>query len=248
MTSLLRRLRYLLLQVRNPDDPMRQQEVRCFTQTLDCRESQMHVFDLLSGVPSLEHLSHFDVVVLGGSGDYSVAEGGPWLPAALETMQELYYTSKPTFASCWGFQAMAKAMGGEVVTDIRRAELGTVPVRLTDAGKRDPVFGGLGDQFLAAMGHQDIVEQLPPEAILLASSDTVENQAFRIADKPIYCTQFHPELDRAAFLERVDAYPQYVDKIAGMSLEQFARERCHETPVAARLLASFLEHCLGVAK
>ncbi len=248
MTALTRRLRYLLLQVRNPEDPMRQQEVQCFTRAIGCGEDQMHVFDLLSGVPSLAHLSHFDVVLLGGSGDYSVAAGGPWLPAALETMQELYYTDKPTFASCWGFQAMAKAMGGEVVTDNRRAELGSVVVRLTEAGKQDPIFGSLGEQFLAPMGHQDVVERLPAEAILLASSDAVENQAFRFAGKPIYCTQFHPELDRAAFLERVDAYPHYVDTIAGLSLKDFARERCHETPVAAEILKNFLQHCLGVAE
>ena len=143
---------------------------------------------------------------------------------------------------------MAKAMGGEVVTDTSRAELGSVFVRLTEAGQQDPIFGSLGDQFLAAMGHQDIVARLPADAILLASSDKVENQAFRFADKPIYCTQFHPELDRTAFLERVDAYPHYVDKIAGMSLEDFARERCRETPVAAGILEKFLLHCFGVAE
>lgn len=245
MTSLTRRLRFLLLQVRNPDDPMRQQEVHCFVRALGCAEDRMQVFDLLSGGPSLDHLGHFDVVLLGGSGDYSVAEGGPWLPAALDAMQELYHTNKPTFASCWGFQAMAKALGGDVVTDTSRAELGSVLVRLTEAGKRDPIFNGLGDQFLAPMGHQDVVERLPADAILLASSELVVNQAFRFAGKPIYCTQFHPELDRAAFLERIDAYPQYVERIAAMPLTDFALERCHETPVAARILSNFLEHCLG---
>ncbi|MEO8495676.1 MAG: type 1 glutamine amidotransferase, partial [Planctomycetota bacterium] len=157
MTALSRRLRFLLLQARNADDPMRQQEVRCFTRAIGCEEDQIQVFDLLSGVASLAHLSRFDVVLLGGSGDYSVAEGGPWLPAALETMQELHDTSKPTFASCWGFQAMAKALGGEVITDTRRAEIGSVLVRLTEAGKQDVVFGELDDQFLAPMGHQDVV-------------------------------------------------------------------------------------------
>ncbi|MEX0819809.1 MAG: type 1 glutamine amidotransferase, partial [Pirellulaceae bacterium] len=181
MTSLSRSLRYLLLQVRDADDPMRQQEVRCFARAFDCDEGRIHVFDLLSGVPSLAHLGDYDVVVLGGSGNYSVAQGGPWLPAALETMRELYSINKPTFASCWGFQAMAKAMGGEVVTDARRAEVGSVVVRLTEAGQQDPIFGPLGDHFLAPMGHQDIVERLPADAILLASSKTVENQAFRFA-------------------------------------------------------------------
>ncbi len=223
---------------------MRLQEVGCFARAFGCDGRQIQVFDLLSGVPSLTHLSNFDVVVLGGSGDYSVAEGGLWLPAALETMRELYSTSKPTFASCWGFQAMAKAMGGEVVTDISRAELGAVLVHLTEAGKADPLFGELDDHFLAPMGHQDIVVRLPADAILLASSDTVENQAFRFANKPIYCTQFHPELDRMAFLERVEAYSQYVERIAGLSLEEFARQRCHETPVAGTILKRFIENCV----
>lgn len=237
-------IRFLLLQVRNADDAMRQQEVQCFARAFSCDQSQVEVFDLLSGVPSLALLDKFDVAVLGGSGDYSVAEGGSWLPAALEAMRELYATSKPTFASCWGFQAMALAMGGEVVTDINRAELGSVVVRLSEAGKQDPVFGTLEDEFLAPMGHQDIVVQLPDDAILLASSDTVENQAFRFADKPIYCTQFHPELDRQSFIERVEAYPQYVEKIVGTSFEEFIDQRCRETPVAATILAKFLASCV----
>ena len=102
---------------------------------------------------------------------------------------------------------MAKALGGEVVTDKSRAELGSIAVRLTDAGRCDPLFSPLGDRFLAPMGHQDCVVRLPPQAILLASSESVTNQAFKVAEKPIYCTQFHPELGRQTLLERVHAYP-----------------------------------------
>ena len=154
--------KFLLLQVRNCDDPMREQEVDCFARALECRREQIRVYDLLSGVPTVEQLDQVDLVLLGGSGDYSVAEGGEWLPAALAAMRELYELSKPTFASCWGFQAMAKALGGEVITDKSRAELGTVEVRLTAAGRKDPLFAPLGDRFLAPMGHQDCVVRLPP--------------------------------------------------------------------------------------
>ena len=125
---------FLLLQVRNCDDPMRQQEVDCFARAFQCDPCQILVHDLLAGAPTLSQLDAVDMVVLGGSGDYSVAEGGDWLPPVLEAMRELFDLSKPTFASCWGFQALAKALGGEVVTDLRRAELGTVEVFLTDQG------------------------------------------------------------------------------------------------------------------
>ena len=231
--------KFLLLQVRNDDDPMRDQEIRCFARALECEPNQIKVFDLLSGVPTIAQLQEVDVVLLGGSGDYSVAEGGEWLPVALEAMRELCELGKPTFASCWGFQAMARALGGEVVTDLSRAELGTVEVQLTDAGHQDPLFAPLGDRFLAPMGHQDCVVKLPPGAERLARSDKVENQAFRIPGKPIYATQFHPELNRAALIERVNAYPQYVEKITGETVEQFAAH-CQETKATDELLKRFI--------
>lgn len=233
--------RFLLLQIRDPDDPMRIQEIACFARALGCSSNQISIFDLLSGAPSIAHLQKFDVVLLGGSGDYSVAEGGDWLPPALEAMRELHALSKPTFASCWGFQAMAKALGGEVITDLSHAEVGTHAVRLTEAGKNDALFASLGGEFMAPMGHQDYVTKLPPDAILLASSAKVENQAFKIRGKPIYCTQFHPELDRAALLQRVRAYPQYIKRITGDSLEVFG-QKCCEPEATNQLLRRFIQH------
>ncbi|MEM6689972.1 MAG: type 1 glutamine amidotransferase, partial [Planctomycetota bacterium] len=168
-------------------------------------------------------------------------EGGPWLPAALEAMRELHDLNKPTFASCWGFQAMAKALGGEVITDRSRAELGAVEIQLTDAGREDPIFGGLDDRFLAPMGHQDCVTKLPPKAVLLASSEKVENQAFCIEGKPIYCTQFHPELDRASLLQRLRAYPKYVKEISGKTIDAF-EETLGPTPATDTLLTRFMQH------
>jgi GMP synthase (glutamine-hydrolysing) len=197
-------------------------------------------------VPTVGQLDEVDVVLLGGSGDYSVAKGGQWLPAALAAMRELYELSKPTFASCWGFQAMALALGGEVITDLSRAELGSIEVRLTEAGRDDPLFAPLGDTFLAPMGHQDCVVRLPEGAVLLASSEKVENQAFRFPDKPIYCTQFHPELNRDAFVQRVRAYPQYVETITGEPIEEFAR-RCRETKATSQLLGRFVQQLRTMA-
>ncbi len=238
------RIRYLLLQVRNAEDPIRSQEVDCFARALKCDRRQIGVFNLLSGVPDRAHIDAVDLVLLGGSGDYSVAQGGDWLEAALETMRELHDWSKPTFASCWGFQAMARALGGEVVTDMSRAELGSLEINVTDNGRRDELFGQLPSPFRAHMGHQDIVDRLPPDAVLLASTGRVANQAFRIVDKPIYCTQFHPELNRSQLLERLIAYPEYVERIAGMTMAEFEKE-CHDAPHAGSLLQRYVQMLFG---
>ena len=217
------------------------QEVGCFTRALQCAPEQIRVFDLLNGRPSHRQWDAVDMVLLGGSGDYSVAQGGPWLERVLDTMRDLHARSKPTFASCWGFQAIAKALGGNIVTDLARAELGTLKLRLTEAGEHDPLFGPLGPTPLVHMGHQDIVESLPADAVLLASTDRVENQAFRFAGKPIYCTQFHPELTVKSITERLRAYPEYVAKIAGMPLEAFLQTLA-ETPETNALLWRFVQH------
>ena len=236
--------RFLLLQVRNADDPMRGHEVACFARAFGCPQERIRVFDLLRGVPGPGELARADIVLLGGSGDYSVAEGGPWLPAALEAMRELHDQGKPTFASCWGFQAMARALGGEVVTDPGRAEVGTIWLELTPEGERDPVLGPVGRRFQAQCGHQDIVTELPAGATLLASSETVRNQAFRFDGKPIYCTQFHPELDRTAIIDRIRRYPAYLRHTGAATIEAFAA-MTPETPEVEGVLRRFVQRVMG---
>ncbi len=233
-------VKYLLMQVRDESDPMREQEVRCFSRALRCSPAQIRTIDLLAGAPGPYDVDSADIVLIGGSGDYSVATGGNWLPPALSAMVSLYESGKPTFASCWGFQAFARALGGRVVTDLSRAEVGTINVKLSNAGRDDPLFSLLGDTFTAQMGHQDIVDELPAGAILLASTDRVENQAFSFHDKPIYATQFHPELDGAALIERVHRYPEYIQRIAGIAPAEFIKA-CVDTPAAESLLPRFVE-------
>lgn len=223
---------------------MRGHEVDCFRRALGCGADHIEIFDLLSGAPTAGQIDAADVVLLGGSGDHSVARGGPWLPAALDAMVGLYEAAKPTFASCWGFQAMARALGGEVVTDHERAEVGAIPLHLTEAGKADPVFAPLGERFFGQSGHEDVVLTLPDGAVLLASSERVENEAFRFEGKPIYCTQFHPELAAADLVMRIARYPVYLPLCGVGTIEELAATT-PETPETTALLPRFVAHVLG---
>jgi len=237
-------LRVLLLQVRNDDDPMRPQEVAAFARVLRVEIERIATLDLLAEAPTGAQLKRTDLVLLGGSGHYSAAGEGRWLDRTLDTLQRLHAAAKPTFASCWGFQAFARALCGRVENDPQRAEVGTRPMRLTEAGRRDPVFAASGEQFDAQVGHEDSVVELPPGTTLLASSDLVENQAYRFDGLPIYCTQFHPELNRTDMLARVLTYPEYAERIAGLPAERFA-ELLRDTPQAEELLRRFVALVFG---
>ena len=233
-------LSFLLLQIRNPDDPMRDHERLAFTRALEIDSDHCTTLDLLTESLSSNQLAAADVVLLGGSGDYSATGEGEWLDRALDVLRRLVDARQPTFASCWGFQAMARATGGTVINSPDTAEVGTHQLFVTTAGRDDPVLGSLGQSFLAQMGHEDCVSVLPENSTLLAFSQRNTHQAYRINDAPIYCTQFHPELTRDDLYLRVQAYPQYVERIAGMPAEEFIAT-LEETPGAESLLRRFVE-------
>lgn len=235
--------RYLLIQIRDADDPIRQQEVDCFAAALVCAKEAIGTFDLLSTQLRDEHLEGYDMVVIGGSGRYSVTSEEPWLHQALRSLQFLLETGKPTFASCWGFQALSRAAGGKVTHDLEHAELGTHRVFLTEEGRSDLIFSQLPESFRTYMGHEDRVTELPPGAVLLASNDRVAQQAFRFEGQPVYCSQFHPELTLPTLMTRIEAYPEYCERIAKIPFEVF-RQQCEPAPESETILKRFADHFL----
>jgi len=141
----------------------------------------------------------------------------------------------PTFASCFGFQAIVRAGGGEVVRDPSRAEVGTFDISVTPAGAADSLFSDLSRGFPAQLGHKDHATGLPSGCTHLAGSERSPFQALRIDGTQIVATQFHPELDRAANLYR---YQRYRDAYAGSAADDDSEvvDGLLETPEATALL------------
>ena len=229
----------LLLQVRDADDPMRQHEVECFRRVLSLDPAQLGTFDLLSGPLPESWITAAQMILLGGSGNYSAVGHEAWLDVALDSLRLVHTSGTPTFASCWGFQALARAMGGTVQHMPERAEVGTLPIHLTDAAVADEVFGSTPNPFAGQLGHEDFVTELPPGTTELARTER-SVQAFRFDGLPVYCTQFHPELNRADLEQRLAAYPEYVELTTGQSYSA-AIAALQETPDAAELLRRFYQ-------
>lgn len=210
-------MKVLLYQARDAGDVMREHEESCFASKLARWESAetltLDVFNLVTEAPAGQSLWHgYDLVLVGGSGKYGcVGNDSPWYSEFLETLRQIVAAGKPLFCSCFGHQALAVALGGEVMCDRANAELGTHMVSLTEAGAGDELFAGFPEQFEAQLGHNDRVTQLPVGATCLASTPPCPIQSYRLDGKMVYATQFHPELSHLENQERAMGYLQVYD-------------------------------------
>jgi GMP synthase (glutamine-hydrolysing) len=229
----------LLLQVRTADDAMGGHEQSCFARHLDVDEDALVTWNLLDGAPKPGMLESAGGVLIGGSGDFSVVRGGPWLSAAMETMRRLVDLSLPTFASCWGFQAMSAALGGTVQHLPERGHVGTFDVQTTKDAVNDPLFSSLGPSFAAQFGHEDVVTTAPERATVLVQSADGDCLAWRLGQSPIWGTQFHPELSVDDLALRLRRYPQYVRDVRNMEWDDFQVQCLAPSPKADTLLRAF---------
>lgn len=234
-------LSFGLLQCRSPGDSMLEHEVACFQEALEIARSQILPLNIVDAQPYTGIFDEVDVILVGGAGDYSVLDRSEFLPPFFQLFVEICERGIPTFASCFGFQAMCLALGGEIIKDLENTEVGTFQLCLTESGKGDEIFGILPETFCAQLGHKDRAAVLPAGAINLATSDRSPLQAFKIENKPIYATQFHPELTMAQNRERFERY------IAGYShredpvVEQTIRQSFRPSHETRLLLTKFID-------
>ena len=232
----------LLLQARYPDDPAKEHERRCFVDAMALAHERLVCYDLLEGPPPLESVLECDALFMGGSGDFYVSKGDlPHHDALLELLRGVVDVGHPTFASCFGYQMLVEALGGTIEHAPDKTEVGTYEVVLTAEGRTDELFGDLPARFFAQMGHKDRATVHPEGVPNLAATELSPMQALRIPGKPIWATQFHPELDRDTNLDR---YERYLDSYAQHLSEAEraeARQRFRESPEASGLLLKFLK-------
>ncbi len=242
-------LKILLLQARAEGDPMLEHELACFSQTSGLPQGAFAPLNMTTGLLGAGCLDGVGAVMIGGSGDFSVVLGGfGWHAPMLELLREIVRRKVPTFASCFGHQALAQSLGGDLEREDGGGELGTFEIALTERGRQDRLFGQMPPRFMAQLGHFDLVRRLPPGMDNLASSALCAIQAARVRGAPIVTTQFHPELTASAQLERwmryVEHYRQEGETIEAARAR--ARGQVHPSPESATLLRRFLETELGL--
>lgn len=131
------------------------------------------------------------LIVMGGP--MSVNDPDPWIAAETAFIRSALLAGQPVIGVCLGSQFMAKALGATVRSG-KALEIGMTPVRLTDEGRRDPVFGSCHATFDVFEWHGEVFD-LPNDCVPLAGSHIAPLQAFRHGVYA-YGILFHLEMEQ----------------------------------------------------
>ncbi len=196
----------LLISLREPSDSMAVHELQCFATAARLSADDITPHHMIGGLPDGHLYQGIDAIFLGGSGAYSVLDDLDWIRKSIDLLQDIVSLQIPAYASCFGFQGLAVALGGEVRVHEEGAELGSTELALTEQGKNDPLFKALPDVFWGQEGHSDYVVELPKGVTQLVTGTMCREQAFRVDGAPFWASQFHPELTLNNTLERFQHY------------------------------------------
>lgn len=132
-------------------------------------------------------------IILSG-GPSSVYEQG-----APKVDPELFNAGIPVLGICYGFQAMAQALGG-TVAQTGVSEYGRTEVDVCQAGVL--LADGQGEQN-TWMSHGDAVHSAPEGFTVLATSSGSPVAAFENQERKLYGVQWHPEAKHSEFGQQV---------------------------------------------
>ncbi len=155
-----------------------------------------------------------------------ILSGGPssvYAPAAPQVDPALFEAGVPVFGICYGFQAMAQALGGTVARTDKR-EFG--PAEVNAEGDGGVLLQEIARQQQVWMSHSDSVTAAPPSFAVTAISQAGV-AAFEDVERRFAGVQFHPEVAHTEHGQ--DILERFLYDVAGLeptwTMENIIEER-----------------------
>ncbi|MDT4906837.1 MAG: hypothetical protein QOI69_78, partial [Pseudonocardiales bacterium] len=158
-----------------------------YAQLIARRVREAHVYSEIVShtTPVAELLARRPKAIILSGGPSSVyAVGAP------QTDAELFTAGIPVFGICYGFQAMAQALGG-TVAHTGDSEFGRASLAVSDPGV---LLRGLPLAQQVWMSHGDAVTSPPPGFTVTATTVGAPVAAFEDVSRGLAGVQFHPEV------------------------------------------------------
>ena len=161
----------------------RVREANCFSEVVP---HSMPVTEMLAKEPA--------ALILSGGPSSVYEEGAPSLdPALLDA-------GVPVFGMCYGFQAMAQALGG-TVEKTGLSEFGATPAEVLDTSST--LFNGQPSEQSVWMSHGDSVSAAPEGMKVTATTSGAPVAGFEDDGRRLYGVQWHPEVLHSTFGQQV---------------------------------------------
>ena len=129
-------------------------------------------------------------IILSGGPASVYADGAPQVDPGL------FEAGVPVLGLCYGFQAMARALGGEVAHNGTREYGGTA---LHARPASSTLLAGQPEQQSVWMSHGDSVVRAPSGFAVVAGTDVVPVAAFEDDARRLYGVQWHPEVRHSPY-------------------------------------------------
>ncbi|EMF1895062.1 type 1 glutamine amidotransferase [Enterobacter roggenkampii] len=195
------------------------------------------------GDPLPEELGHTDLLIImgGPQSPATTREECPWFDAQAEKalISRAIEAGKTVIGVCLGSQLIGEALGAAFCHSPEK-EIGKFPVRLTDAGKANPLFEGFGSVLNVGHWHNDM-PGLTPQAKVLAYSEGCPRQIVQYSER-VYGFQCHMELTPEV-VELLIEHSQNDLRRAGefRFVETAEKLRSHDYREMNQVLFSFLD-------
>jgi GMP synthase (glutamine-hydrolysing) len=157
-----------------------------YTQLIARRVRELNIYSEIhpfNKIPT--NIDDYKAVILSGS-PFSVRGEEALHPDLSEIRGK-----KPLLGVCYGAQYLAHFSGGTVAPSNTR-EYGRANLSYIKDG--DAFFKGISEGSQVWMSHSDTIKELPSNGELLASTNDVQNAAYKINGEITFAIQFHPEV------------------------------------------------------
>ena len=195
------------------------------------------------GDPLPEELGGTDLLIImgGPQSPATTREECPWFDAQAEKalISRAIEAGKTVIGVCLGSQLIGEALGAAFCHSPEK-EIGKFPVRLTDAGKANPLFENFGHELSVGHWHNDM-PGLTPQAKVLAYSEGCPRQIVQYGER-VYGFQCHMELTPEV-VELLIEHSQNDLRRAGefRFVETAEKLRSHDYREMNQVLFSFLD-------
>jgi GMP synthase-like glutamine amidotransferase len=180
----------------------------------------------------------FDGYVITGSPASVNDDHLPWVGQLLDFIRAVDAVCQPLIGLCFGHQAVARALGGQVARNAAGWGLGTAPTHWTTT----PAWMQPSQATTTLMAaHNEQVTRMPEGAVCLGGSDFCPIGSMQIGQH-IWTTQFHPEMP-LVFMKALLGYLD--DKLDADTLARAHASLANaaDVPLFGQWMVQFFEAC-----